>query len=247
MTRSAGHCLHAWTRTPAALPSAAMLQTAMPCGWPGWRHARTGLRCNCTGRSARSRCPRRCSGNSMPRTWRWRSRCCWPSTWMHRRRQARCRAYRPRRGGWKPSPTGPATCWRWSTTPIRPTRWPRRCLRCDITAAAGCGGERDRGKRPDMGRVAERLADKLVITDDNPRGEDGRAIVADILAGIDDVGAVRIERDRHAAIHQALGAAQPGDVVLIAGKGHEDVQLVAGERRPFSDRALAASWTGGVL
>jgi len=111
----------------------------------------------------------------------------------------------------------------------------------------GCGGERDRGKRPDMGRVAERLADKLVITDDNPRGEDGRAIVADILAGIDDVGAVRIERDRHAAIHQALGAAQPGDVVLIAGKGHEDVQLVAGERRPFSDRALAASWTGGVL
>jgi len=111
----------------------------------------------------------------------------------------------------------------------------------------GCGGERDRGKRPDMGRVAEQLADELVITDDNPRGEDGRSIVADILTGIDDVGAVRIERDRAAAIRQALGAAQPGDVVLIAGKGHEEVQLVAGERRPFSDRVLAASLTGGAL
>lgn len=111
----------------------------------------------------------------------------------------------------------------------------------------GCGGERDRGKRPAMGRVAEQLADEVVITDDNPRGEDGRGIVVDILAGLEDAGRARIERDRAAAIRQALGAAQPGDVVLIAGKGHEDVQLVAGERRPFSDRALAASLTGGAL
>lgn len=102
----------------------------------------------------------------------------------------------------------------------------------------GCGGERDQGKRAAMGAIASRLADWAIITDDNPRGEDGDAIVADILAGFDRLDA-NIERDRAEAIAMAVTAAKPGDVVLIAGKGHEPYQEVAGVRRPFDDLAHA--------
>jgi UDP-N-acetylmuramoyl-L-alanyl-D-glutamate--2,6-diaminopimelate ligase len=109
----------------------------------------------------------------------------------------------------------------------------------------GCGGDRDRGKRPEMGRIAERGADEVIVTDDNPRHEDGVVIVTDILAGFEDRGRARIERDRAAAIRLALAGAQPGDVVLVAGKGHEEMQVVGDERRPFSDRALLAELTGG--
>ncbi|MBS0387618.1 MAG: UDP-N-acetylmuramoyl-L-alanyl-D-glutamate--2,6-diaminopimelate ligase [Proteobacteria bacterium] len=101
----------------------------------------------------------------------------------------------------------------------------------------GCGGDRDRGKRPEMARVAESLADALYITDDNPRSEDPQRIVADISAGLREPARARIEHDRAAAIAAAVTAAAPGDVVLVAGKGHEDYQLVGGERRPFSDLA----------
>jgi UDP-N-acetylmuramoyl-L-alanyl-D-glutamate--2,6-diaminopimelate ligase len=100
----------------------------------------------------------------------------------------------------------------------------------------GCGGDRDRGKRPEMGAAAERLADRLVLTDDNPRGEDGDAIVAQILAGLAHPRLAQVERDRPRAIGLALAAAGPGDVVLVAGKGHEDYQEVAGVRHPYSDR-----------
>ncbi|NGP52180.1 UDP-N-acetylmuramoyl-L-alanyl-D-glutamate--2,6-diaminopimelate ligase [Thioalkalivibrio sp. XN8] len=110
----------------------------------------------------------------------------------------------------------------------------------------GCGGDRDRGKRPEMGRIAEQLADEIVITDDNPRREDGVAIVTDILAGLEDPARARVERDRAAAVRLALAAAQPGDVVLVAGKGHEEVQIVGDEQRPFSDRRLVAGLTGGA-
>jgi len=110
----------------------------------------------------------------------------------------------------------------------------------------GCGGDRDRGKRPEMARIAERLADELVITDDNPRGEDGVAIVTDILAGLEDPGRARVERDRAAAVRHALAGARPGDAVLVAGKGHEQVQIVGAEQRPFSDRALVAELTGSA-
>jgi len=110
----------------------------------------------------------------------------------------------------------------------------------------GCGGDRDRGKRPEMARIAEQLADELVITDDNPRGEDGVAIVADILAGLEDPGRARVERDRAAAVRHALAGARPGDAVLVAGKGHEQVQIVGAEQRPFSDRALVAELTGSA-
>ena len=106
----------------------------------------------------------------------------------------------------------------------------------------GCGGERDSGKRPLMGQVAERLADRVIVTDDNPRGEDPERIVADILSGMADRDAVQVERDRAAAIRQALDLAGPQDAVLVAGKGHEDYQLVGDERRPFSDRACVARW-----
>jgi UDP-N-acetylmuramoyl-L-alanyl-D-glutamate--2,6-diaminopimelate ligase len=103
----------------------------------------------------------------------------------------------------------------------------------------GCGGERDAGKRPLMGAIAERLADVAIVTDDNPRGEDGDVIVAQIMAGLRDRAAAIVERDRAEAIRRALGMAQAGDVVLIAGKGHEAYQEVAGSKRPFDDIAVA--------
>ena len=103
----------------------------------------------------------------------------------------------------------------------------------------GCGGERDPGKRAPMGRVAATLADEIVLTDDNPRGEDPARIVADIRAGIDEGRPLRIEHARAAAIAYAIGAAAPADTVLIAGKGHERWQLTGTGKRPFSDQAAA--------
>ncbi len=104
-----------------------------------------------------------------------------------------------------------------------------------IWCVFGCGGNRDKGKRPLMGAIAERLADQVVLADDNPRLEDGDEIVSQIRGGMTAGAAVLVERDREAAIHHALGAAAPGDVVLIAGKGHEDYQQSGTIRRHFSD------------
>jgi UDP-N-acetylmuramoyl-L-alanyl-D-glutamate--2,6-diaminopimelate ligase len=103
----------------------------------------------------------------------------------------------------------------------------------------GCGGERDAGKRPQMGEIAERLADVAIVTDDNPRGEDGDVIVAQILAGMARPQAATVQRDREAAIRAALAMARTGDVVLIAGKGHETYQEGAGGKRAFDDMAIA--------
>ncbi|MFC3650203.1 UDP-N-acetylmuramoyl-L-alanyl-D-glutamate--2,6-diaminopimelate ligase [Dyella humi] len=103
----------------------------------------------------------------------------------------------------------------------------------------GCGGERDAGKRPQMGEIAERLADVAIVTDDNPRGEDGDAIVAQILAGMARPQAATVLRDREAAIRAALKMAHTGDVVLIAGKGHETYQESAGGKRAFDDMSVA--------
>ena len=103
----------------------------------------------------------------------------------------------------------------------------------------GCGGERDQGKRPQMAAIAERLADAVIVTDDNPRSEDGDEIVAQIVAGFVHPEAVRIDRDRARAIATALHEAHAGDVVLIAGKGHEPYQEVAGIRYPFDDLDVA--------
>lgn len=99
----------------------------------------------------------------------------------------------------------------------------------------GCGGDRDSGKRPEMAREAERGADVVVVTDDNPRSEHPAAIARDILAGFADRDAVTVIHDRAEAIARTIRQAAEGDVVLIAGKGHEDYQEVAGQRVHFSD------------
>jgi UDP-N-acetylmuramoyl-L-alanyl-D-glutamate--2,6-diaminopimelate ligase len=111
-----------------------------------------------------------------------------------------------------------------------------------IIALFGCGGDRDRTKRPMMGAVAARLADRLVLTSDNPRSEDPEAIIDGIMEGISDD--VRVERisDRARAIERALDEASNGDIVLIAGKGHEDYQIVGSERRHFNDCEVVRAW-----
>jgi UDP-N-acetylmuramoyl-L-alanyl-D-glutamate--2,6-diaminopimelate ligase len=109
----------------------------------------------------------------------------------------------------------------------------------ELICVFGCGGERDAGKRPQMGGIAERLADRIIVTDDNPRGEDGDLIVAQIVAGLRQPDMATVERDRAKAIGLALSSAQPGDVVLIAGKGHETYQEGAHGKRPFDDLAVA--------
>jgi UDP-N-acetylmuramoyl-L-alanyl-D-glutamate--2,6-diaminopimelate ligase len=100
----------------------------------------------------------------------------------------------------------------------------------------GCGGDRDNGKRPQMAAIGERLADRVVVTDDNPRSEDGDRIVAQILAGMRQPDAAVVERNRAAAIERAVSEAQAGDVVVVAGKGHEDYQLVGERVLHFDDR-----------
>ena len=102
----------------------------------------------------------------------------------------------------------------------------------------GCGGDRDPGKRPLMGAAAERWADRVIVTDDNPRTEDPERIVSGILAGMQRPEAVTVIRDRRTAILHALAEAEAGDIVLIAGKGHEDYQIVGTERFTFSDRQV---------
>jgi UDP-N-acetylmuramoyl-L-alanyl-D-glutamate--2,6-diaminopimelate ligase len=99
----------------------------------------------------------------------------------------------------------------------------------------GCGGDRDRGKRPLMGQIAERYSDHVIITDDNPRTENPQQIVDDITRGLLCAWAVEVEHDRGAAIAHALECAQSGDIVLIAGKGHENYQVVGKDKIYFSD------------
>jgi len=110
----------------------------------------------------------------------------------------------------------------------------------------GCGGDRDRGKRGSMGAVAASLADHAIVTDDNPRNEDPQQIIADIVAGIDRNEGVQIERDRKKAIDIAIRSAGTDDVVLIAGKGHESVQLIGDRKHAFSDSAAARGTLGGT-
>jgi UDP-N-acetylmuramoyl-L-alanyl-D-glutamate--2,6-diaminopimelate ligase len=104
----------------------------------------------------------------------------------------------------------------------------------------GCGGDRDRGKRAPMGRVVNELADVAIVTSDNPRSEDPDAIIAEIVRGMEPARAERIvEPDRRHAIRRAVESARAGDVVLIAGKGHETTQTVGGQVFEFDDRKVA--------
>jgi UDP-N-acetylmuramoyl-L-alanyl-D-glutamate--2,6-diaminopimelate ligase len=106
-----------------------------------------------------------------------------------------------------------------------------------VICVLGAGGDRDRGKRPEMGRLAAELADRAIVTSDNPRSEDPEAIAAEIVAGAG--AAVEVELDRATAIARALGLAEPGDVVLIAGRGAEEGQEFADRTVPFDDREVA--------
>ena len=114
-----------------------------------------------------------------------------------------------------------------------------------IITVFGCGGDRDRGKRPKMGRVAARYSDVVVVTSDNPRTEDPDAIIREILPGVEaglreaGYGRYQVQADRREAIAEAMRLARPGDLVLIAGKGHEDYQIIGREKHPFDDRVVA--------
>ena len=108
----------------------------------------------------------------------------------------------------------------------------------------GCGGDRDSGKRPLMAKVAENFADKVVVTSDNPRSENPQKIIDDVVAGFDEVEKVKVILDRRDAIAYAIEQAQENDVVLLAGKGHERVQIVADKTFEFDDRIVAKEYLG---
>jgi UDP-N-acetylmuramyl tripeptide synthase len=110
----------------------------------------------------------------------------------------------------------------------------------------GCGGERDTGKRAEMGRIAEYYAARVVLTDDNPRREDPMGIIIDIQHGMGDADAALVIADREQAIRHAIAEARPEDIVLVAGKGHEDYQERGGIRRAFSDRAVVRRCLAGL-
>ena len=122
----------------------------------------------------------------------------------------------------------------------------RRHVERELWVVFGCGGDRDRGNRPQMGEIATNLADHVIVTDDNPRSEDPAAIRREILAmapGAKEIG------DRGEAIAEAVAAMRPGDVLVIAGKGHETGQIVGTHILPFDDRdvARAAASLAGVV
>jgi UDP-N-acetylmuramoyl-L-alanyl-D-glutamate--2,6-diaminopimelate ligase len=103
----------------------------------------------------------------------------------------------------------------------------------------GCGGDRDPGKRPEMGRIASELSDRVIVTSDNPRSEEPKKIVEQILTGITKRNGTQALVDRASAIAAAIADAQAADVILLAGKGHESTQEIAGVKHPFSDAAQA--------
>lgn len=109
-----------------------------------------------------------------------------------------------------------------------------------LTCVFGCGGDRDSGKRPLMGQVAERNADQVLVTDDNPRSESSAHIIEQILAGMQHPQSARVTANRAEAILTSIVQAQAGDLILLAGKGHETYQEIDGVRHPFSDIEQAA-------
>ncbi len=125
----------------------------------------------------------------------------------------------------------------------------RAHARGQLICLFGCGGDRDKGKRPLMAKVAEQLADQVVITSDNPRTESAKQIIEDIMTGFKQPDDVMIEIDREKAIHSTLNLMNANDVLLIAGKGHENYQEINGQRFPFSDKGCVhsfakAEWEG---
>jgi UDP-N-acetylmuramoyl-L-alanyl-D-glutamate--2,6-diaminopimelate ligase len=121
---------------------------------------------------------------------------------------------------------------------VNALRAARLHCRGELRVVFGCGGDRDAGKRPMMGRIAAELADDIIVTDDNPRSEDPARITAEIVAGMQHATPHVIEHDRALAIRMGLERSGADDVVLVAGKGHEDYQIVGSERREFKDQAV---------
>ena len=117
----------------------------------------------------------------------------------------------------------------------------RAHLHGQLVCVFGCGGDRDSGKRPMMAQVAESLADRIVMTTDNPRGEEPSAIIEDMIGGLSQPESAQVVEDRAAAIRQAVRGCGSGDIVLIAGKGHEAWQEVNGRKIPFSDEAAVSA------
>jgi len=112
-----------------------------------------------------------------------------------------------------------------------------------VITVFGCGGDRDRTKRPVMGRIAVRLSSHVIVTSDNPRTEDPLAILSEIRVGLNQGPATyELTPDRREAIGRAVAMARPDDVVIIAGKGHETYQVIGRETVPFDDRAVAREW-----
>ena len=118
----------------------------------------------------------------------------------------------------------------------------RAFTRGRVWVVFGAGGDRDRAKRPLMGAACARFADRIVVTSDNPRSEEPMAIIEEIMQGIPAGTNAAVEPDRAKAIAIALAGARKGDTVVIAGKGHETVQIAKGVETPFDDRATAAAW-----
>jgi UDP-N-acetylmuramoyl-L-alanyl-D-glutamate--2,6-diaminopimelate ligase len=110
-----------------------------------------------------------------------------------------------------------------------------------VVLVFGCGGDRDKSKRPLMGAVASHFADIVYVTSDNSRSEDPDAIIADIVSGIDREKPYRVIRDRAVAIEMAVRQAQPGDIILLAGKGHEKYEIDATGKHPFDEKAIVAA------
>jgi len=166
----------------------------------------------------------------------------------------KCRAPRGRMELFGGTATSPLAIVDYAHTPdalAKALQAARPHCRGQLRVVFGCGGDRDAGKRPLMGRIAAELADDVIVTDDNPRTEDPARIVADILVGVRGPGATTalgtmVEHDRTRAIQTALRRSAPGDVVLIAGKGHEDYQIYATVRRPFSDQAVVSAELQGA-
>jgi UDP-N-acetylmuramoyl-L-alanyl-D-glutamate--2,6-diaminopimelate ligase len=115
-----------------------------------------------------------------------------------------------------------------------------------LISVFGCGGDRDHGKRPQMGRISGEMADMSIITSDNPRTEDPLKIIEDIVTGLPEGKGYEVIPDRGEAIRRAVRISERGDVIVIAGKGHEDYQIIGSERRSFDDREAVRKALGAI-
>jgi UDP-N-acetylmuramoyl-L-alanyl-D-glutamate--2,6-diaminopimelate ligase len=115
-----------------------------------------------------------------------------------------------------------------------------------IICVFGCGGDRDRGKRPEMGEIAGRRADLVIVTSDNPRSEDPLEIIDQIVKGIPEGADYEVMPDRGSAIQRAVNRSVEGDIVVVAGKGHEDYQIIGGTRIDFDDRQAVKKAFGAL-